>query len=90
MRIRFGGAVLEGVVVGDKNFVAMKPIVEGLGLDWGKQLAVMKADPVLKDELCTLRGIVAEDGKRQEGRSAAGCRLSFSGAYSSPLRPSPP
>lgn len=66
VRIQFGGAVLEGAVVGDKNFVAMKPIVEGLGLDWGKQLAVMKADPVLKDELCTLRGIVAEDGKRRE------------------------
>ena len=34
--------------------------------DCPQQLAVMKADPVLKDELCTLRGIVAEDGKRRE------------------------
>lgn len=47
------------------RFVAMKPIVEALGLSWVGQLQRIKRDPVL-DENCVLMHTVAEDGKDRE------------------------
>lgn len=47
VKVEFCGAVLEGIVVNGQAFVAMKPIVEGMGLDWSAQLAKLKEHPVL-------------------------------------------
>lgn len=66
VKVEFCGAVLEGVIIEQTAFVAMKPIVEGMGLQWNDQLERIKAHPVLGDQLCGIKGIVAEDGKRRE------------------------
>lgn len=66
IKVEFCGAVLEGVIVNQINFVAMKPVVEGMGLDWDKQLQRIKEHPVLGPQLSPIRGVVAEDGKRRE------------------------
>lgn len=47
VKVEFCGSSLEGVIVEGKAYVAMKPIVEGMGLDWSAQLAKMKDHPVL-------------------------------------------
>jgi hypothetical protein len=66
IKVEFCGAMLEGVIVEKIAYVAMKPVVEGMGLHWGDQLERIKAHPVLGPELYGIRGIVAEDGKRRE------------------------
>lgn len=50
--------------LGDR-FVAMRPIVEALGLSWSAQLQRIKRDAVL-DENCVVMNTVAEDGKDRE------------------------
>lgn len=47
VKVEFCGSSLEGVVVDGKAYVAMKPIVEGMGLDWSAQLSKMKDHPIL-------------------------------------------
>lgn len=57
------------IVVIEKNgerFVAMKPIVEALGLEWHKQFELINRDPVLSKVTIPVTGIVAEDGKRRK------------------------
>lgn len=66
VRVEFCGHTLEGVVVDSKAYVAMKPIAEGMGLQWEKQLQRIKEHPVLGSQLSPIRGVVAEDGKRRE------------------------
>jgi hypothetical protein len=66
VKVVFCGATLEGVVMGEKAYVAMKPIVEGMGLDWDKQLARIKEHPVLSPQLSPIRGVTGADGKRYE------------------------
>lgn len=66
VKVEFCGAVLEGVIVEKTAFVAMKPIVEGMGLQWNDQLARIKAHPVLGDQLCGIKGVTGADGKRYE------------------------
>lgn len=51
VKVEFCGAVLEGVIIEQTAFVAMKPIVEGMGLDWDKQLQRIKEHPVLGPQL---------------------------------------
>lgn len=43
-------------------YVAMKPIIEALGLAWNKQFELIKRDYVLNSTI-TVTGIVAKDGK---------------------------
>ena len=45
--INFHGTEIPVVEKGGKQYVAMKPIVEAMGLDWSKQLKIIKNDPVL-------------------------------------------
>lgn len=54
----------EIVVVNKKNqkYVAMKPLVEGIGLDWKKQQELIKRDPVLSS-VATITGVTGNDGK---------------------------
>lgn len=66
VKVEFCGAVLEGVIIEQTAYVAMKPIVEGMGLDWDKQLQRIKEHPVLGPQLSPIKGVVAEDGKRRE------------------------
>lgn len=66
VRVEFCGTYLEGVVSEGRAYVAMKPIAEGMGLDWDKQLQRIKDHPVLGDQLSPLKGVVAEDGRRRE------------------------
>lgn len=49
VKVPFAGAILEGVLVGGKAYVAMRPIVEGMGLEWSRQLQKIKADEVLSE-----------------------------------------
>lgn len=62
VKVEFCGAVLEGVVVNGKAYVAMKPIVEGMGLKWNDQLEKMKKHPVLGPEVSPLSGIPSAGG----------------------------
>jgi hypothetical protein len=62
IRVEFQGATLEGAIVNGRAYVAMKPIVEGLGLDWTRQLQKLKADPVLGPEVYNIRGIPSAGG----------------------------
>lgn len=66
VKVEFCGTFLEGVVSNGRPYVAMKPIAEGMGLDWDKQLQRIKDHPVLGDQLSPIRGVVAEDGRRRE------------------------
>jgi len=49
MTVNFHGAVLYGSRIGDIVYVALKPIVEAMGLAWQGQLERVKRDPVLKE-----------------------------------------
>lgn len=55
------------IITTDKNerYIAIKPICEALGVNYRVQLDKIKCDEVL-GQLCTLRGIVAADGKKRE------------------------
>jgi len=63
--VEFANCQLLGKHVNGQDFVAMRPIVEGMGLDWQKQLEKIQRHPVLSRQLCLVRGMVAADGKRR-------------------------
>ncbi len=66
VHVDFHGAELIGRLHQGQPFVAMRPIVEGMGLDWSKQLEKLKSHPVLARQLSALRGMVAGDGKGRQ------------------------
>lgn len=66
VKVEFCGAFLEGVVSNGCAYVAMKPIVAGMGLDWDKQLQRIKDHPVLGPQLSPIRGATGSDGRRYE------------------------
>jgi hypothetical protein len=66
VQVDFNGALLVGRLHQGQPYVAMRPIVEGMGLDWNKQLDKLKTHPVLSRQLSTLRGMVAGDGKGRQ------------------------
>jgi hypothetical protein len=49
MKADFYGAELYGSRIGDVVYVALKPIVEAMGLTWQGQLERVKRDPILKE-----------------------------------------
>lgn len=51
--------------VNGKHLVAMKPLVEAIGLDWDKQLELIKRDEILGSTTAII-GVVAEDGKTRD------------------------
>lgn len=75
--VEFAGTTLLGQIHKGEPYVAMRPIVEGMGLDWTKQLDKLKGHPVLAKQLSTLRGMVAGDGKSREMQSLPLSRLPF-------------
>jgi len=65
IRVEFAGATLLGVLDGGVAWVAMKPIVEGMGLSWPRQYQKMIDDEIMGPTIAE-KGMVAEDGKRRE------------------------
>lgn len=63
--VRFAGAELAAVRDGDRFFVAMRPIIDALGLDWPRQQQSIKDDPVLSSTVGVLPTVGA-DGKSRE------------------------
>lgn len=64
VRIEFAGAVLLGVMDGGKAWVAMKPIVEGMGLAWQRQHQKLLDDEVLSQVITEkVMTSVGTDGK---------------------------
>ena len=64
-KVNFHGNEIAVLEKDGKQYVAMKPIVEAMGLDWKKQHALIHRDPVLSSTV-TVTGVVAEDGKKRE------------------------
>lgn len=54
MTANFHGTVLFGVRVGEHVFVALKPIVEAMGLNWPGQEQRVKREPVLSEGICLI------------------------------------
>lgn len=77
VQVDFNGALLVGRLHQGQPYVAMRPIVEGMGLDWNKQLDKLKTHPVLSRQLSTLRGMVASDGKGRQMQSLPLSRVPF-------------
>lgn len=63
--VQFRGSVLETFERGGQPFVVLKPIVEGMGLDWNGQFQRVKRDPVLGSTMCVTHTVGA-DGRRRE------------------------
>jgi hypothetical protein len=51
-------------------YVALRPIVEALGLDWSAQYRRIKRDPVLSEEIKTISVAVTATEIRQRGQGA--------------------
>ncbi|WP_399696551.1 phage antirepressor N-terminal domain-containing protein [Xenophilus sp.] len=62
--VKFLGATLQGAIKDGACFVAMRPVVEGMGLDWASQYTKMTKDEVLGPTVVEIT-MVAEDGKRR-------------------------
>jgi hypothetical protein len=65
VKIPFHGNEIIAVEKNGRKYVAMKPIVEAMELEWNKQLELIKRDPVLYSTM-TIMGIVAADGKERD------------------------
>ena len=61
---QFHGTQLIGFENENGTFVALKPIVEGMGLAWNKQLARLKRDPILKEGMTVM--VIPSEGGAQE------------------------
>lgn len=88
VKVEFCGHSLEGVIVDGKSYVAMKPIVEGMGLKWNDQLEKMKKHPVLGPEVSPLSGIPSAGGP-QTMICLPESRLQFWMAIINPLKVKP-
>lgn len=62
VKVEFQGAVLEGALLGEKSLVALKPIVDGMGMEWSRQLKKAKGHPVIGPTMGEMY-MVGEDGK---------------------------
>ena len=65
VRIPFHGNEILAIEKNGRKYVAMKPIVEAIGLEWKKQQEIIKRDPVLSSS-ATITGVVAADGKERD------------------------
>jgi len=65
VRIPFHGNEILTIEKNGRKYVAMKPIVEAIGLEWKKQQEIIKRDPVLSSS-ATITGVVAADGKERD------------------------
>ncbi len=62
IEVPFYNTTIVAVEKNGQRFVAMKPLVEAMGLDWSKQLRQMKDDHVLSSTM-DVTSIVGADGK---------------------------
>lgn len=62
--VDFLGARLQGVIKDGVRYVALKPIVEGIGLDWASQYTKVQRDEVIGPTVVEI-AMVAEDGKKR-------------------------
>lgn len=63
--VEFHGATLSASIIDGAPCVAIRPIVEALGLDWASQFTRIKRHPVLSATV-VVTTTVAEDGKNRE------------------------
>lgn len=52
--VNFRGDQLYGFENDDGTFVALKPIVESMGMDWNGQYQRVKRDPILSEGMCVM------------------------------------
>jgi hypothetical protein len=71
LKADFHGTTLYGSRIGNVVFVALKPIVEAMGIAWHGQLERIKRDPILREGIRVTR-IPSERGGSQQ---AVGLRL---------------
>lgn len=64
-KINFHGTPISVIEKDDKQYVAMKPIVKAMGLDWKSQYRSISRDPVLNSVMVNLT-TTGEDGKQYE------------------------
>ena len=62
--VDFQGAQLITIRKDELEFVAMKPVSDGIGLNWQKQSEKLQRDNEKFN--CTLMGMVAADGKNRQ------------------------
>ena len=65
VKIPFYGNEILAVLKNGKKYVAMKPIVEAMGLAWADQFKIIKNDTVLSSVMC-VTPTTGSDGKRYE------------------------
>jgi len=63
--VEFHGHALITLQLNGETYVAMKPIVEAIGLQWEAQLKRIKRQPILAASM-SMMDIVAQDGKQRE------------------------
>ncbi|QTA84859.1 phage antirepressor N-terminal domain-containing protein [Desulfonema magnum] len=63
--VDFHGHTLVTVLHNNAEYVAMKPVCEGMGLDWEAQRQLIERDPVLNSTACIIQ-VVAGDGKQRD------------------------
>ncbi len=54
LTVKFHGTELYAFRVGEIVLVAIKPIVEGMGLDWSAQFRRIQRDPILKEGIAMM------------------------------------
>ncbi|MDD5698808.1 MAG: phage antirepressor N-terminal domain-containing protein [Victivallaceae bacterium] len=62
VKVPFYGDEIVVIEENGQRYVGMKPIVQGIGLDWDKQQELIKRDPVLSS-VTTITGVTGKDGK---------------------------
>lgn len=63
--VEFHGQSILAIMHDGKPYVAMQPICENIGLQWGSQYNRIQRSPVLKSTVFVMK-MVAEDGKQRE------------------------
>ena len=64
-RIPFHGNEILTIEKDGKKLVAMKPVVEAIGLEWRKQFELIRRDPVLSAQGITITGIPTNGGPQE-------------------------
>lgn len=64
--VAFHGQELLLVEKDGRQHVAMKPIVEALGLDWDAQRQMIGRDAVLSEAACVIHAVASKDGYQRE------------------------
>ncbi len=65
VKVEFNGSEIAVIEKDGTQYVAMKPIVEAMGLEWKKQQELIKRDPVLSS-VTTIMVVTGADGKAYE------------------------